>query len=190
MPFIHFKLPELPTGTRILEAYLELYHNGRNEDGRTDDLKIPVARPGAPWSAMTLTWNNSVNTSSTGGTYGLCLRSWAWSGSPNIASDIQGQLEYDAFLYWAYPGSTPPIEKGFASDNDNSRSQNNLGLAPRLLIKAQLPPGTTISSRVVSTFLPGEDLGRLSQPVLMMIAEQTAVWPPAWQVAATSGQCP
>jgi hypothetical protein len=188
MPFIHFRLPELPTGTKILETYIELYHNGRNEDGRTDDLKIPVARP-APWDAMILTWNNSANTSSTAGAYNICLRSLAWSGSPNIAGDIQGKQEYDVFLSWAYPGSTPPIEKGFASDNDFSRTQNNLGLAPRLLVKAQLPPGTTISSRAVRTFQPSEDLGRLTQPVLMMIAEQTAVWPPAWQVATTSGDC-
>ncbi|HET8564007.1 MAG TPA: hypothetical protein VFM35_09065 [Candidatus Binatia bacterium] len=108
---------------------------------------------------------------------------------PNIASEIQERQEYDAFLHWLYPTATSPIEKGFASANDTTRTENDLGLAPRLLIKAQLPPGTAITNRVFRTFQPGEDLGRLPQPVLISIAEATASWPPSWQVAATSSLC-
>ena len=189
LPFVHFELPRLPAGTEILEAYLELNHNAQREDGRTDDLKIPVSMPGAPWNAMTLTWNNNQNTPAAGGAYNICLRSFAWSGSPNIATDIQGRREYDAFLSWPYPTATPPIEKGFASANDVSRTEDNLGLAPRLLIKAQLPPGITINSRTFRTFQPSEDLGRLPQPVLTSMGEATVTWPSSWQVSATSGVC-
>lgn len=188
-PFVHFELPPLPAGTEILEAYLELNHNAQREDGQTDDIKIPVSMPGTPWDAMTLTWNNNQSTPSVGGAYNICLRSFAWSGSPNIAADIQGQQEYDAFLRWAYPTATPPIEKGFASANDSSRTEDDLGLAPRLLIRAQLPPGVTINSRTYRTFQPSEDLGRLPQPVLMSIGEASASWPSSWMVAAASGVC-
>ena len=38
LPFVRFELPPLPPGTEILEAYVELYHNGQREDGRTDDV--------------------------------------------------------------------------------------------------------------------------------------------------------
>ena len=189
LSFVHFELPRLPAGTKILEAYLELNHNAQQEDGRTDDVKIPVSVPRIPWNAKTLTWNNNQNNPAFGGAYHICLRSFAWSGSPNIATDIQGRQKYDAFLSWTYPTSIPPIEKGFASANDASRTENSLGLAPRLLIRAQLPPGVSVNSRTFHTFQPSEDLGKLPQPVLTSMGEATASWPASWNVAATSGAC-
>lgn len=189
LTFVHFELPVLPVGTKILEAYLELNHTGQREDGLTDDVKIPVSVSRFPWDAMALTWRNNQDIPMSCGKYNICLRSAAWSGSPNIAADIQESQKYDVILNWTYPTSVPPIEKRFASANDGSRTEDKLGLAPRLLIRAQLPPGTTINSRAFQTFQPSEDLGNLPQPVLTSISEATGSWPASWNVAVTNGAC-
>ena len=188
-PYVHFDLSALPANAEIIEAFVELNHNAEREDGRSDDnLKIPAARPAAPWDAMVLTWNNSVDRTSMAGPQCVKLRSRAWSSTANVAADIRGKTEFDLFLSWNYPGGDPrPIEKGLASNNDFSRRQNDLGIAPRLLVRAVLPPGTSVLSRSTRNFLPAQDLGRLGQPVLMSIAEPTTstpgTWPPSWQVS-------
>ena len=115
-PYVHFDLSVIPAGAEIIEAFVELNHNAQNEDGRSDDLKIPAGRPGAAWNAMTLTWNNSADRGATGGSHCVKLKSRAWSSTGNLAADIQGQREFDLFLTWNYPAVTPPIEKGFASN--------------------------------------------------------------------------
>lgn len=187
--FVHFELPPLPAGTQILETYLELNHNAQQEDGQTDDVKITVSVPRAPWNAMTLTWNNNQNNPAYSAGYPVCLRSSAWSGSPDITADIRERQSYDVFLSWPHPPAAPPIDKKFASVNDSSRNEDHPGLAPRLLIRAELPPGASINSRTFDSFQPSEDLGSLPQPVLTSLAVASASWPPSWQVAAASGAC-
>ena len=187
--YVHFELPNLPAGTEIIEAYVELNHNAKNEDGKTDDLKIPASRPKQAWDAMTLTWNNSADKPPLASITNICLRSQDWSTTPNIANEIQGKREFDLILYWNWPGAQPAIEKGFASNNDFSRKQNDLGIAPRLLIRAQLPQGVFIPDRQVKTFQPNEDLGKLPQPVLMMTAQSGTNWPTVWEVTSVSNPC-
>jgi len=189
LSFVHFTLPNLPSGSEISEAYLELNHNAQNEDGETDDINIPFTYPSSAWQAMTLSWNNAgSNRSPTSHVSHICLRSMDWSGSPNIAGDVQGKSEFDVLLYWK-PSAQPPIEKGLASNNDFSRKQNDLGIAPRLLLRIQLPPGASLMSETSMTFQPNEDLGRLDQPVTMSIAEGGVDWPVAWDVAVKDRVC-
>lgn len=187
-PYVHFDLSEIPANAEIIEAFVELNHNAQMEDGRTDDLRIPAGRPAAPWNAMTLTWNNSADRTSMAGPNCVRLKSRAWSSTANLAADIRGKTEFDLFLSWNYPSVNPPIEKGFASNNDISRRQNDLGIAPRLLVRAVLPPGSSVLSRSTRNFLSGQDLGRLAQPVLTSIAEPTSStpgsWPASWQVSS------
>ena len=196
LPFVRFRLPELPPGFELLDAYVELYHTGRNEDGQTDDLQIDITEPKDPWDAMSLTWNLSRAWSAVppqpGGFASLCVQSQAWSGSQNIANSVadayrQGRSEYEVYLKWDGP-SPPQIEKGFASNNHSSRRWDDLGLAPRLLIRLQLPPGATLADQTFRTFPPNHDLGRLPQPVLMSRVEPGGTWPVSWQVAV--GHCP
>jgi hypothetical protein len=196
LPLARFRLPELPPGFELLDAYLELYHTGRNEDGQTDDVQIDITKPKDPWDAMSLTWSQSRAWSAVppqpGGFAHLCVRSQAWSGSQNIANTLaeayrQGRSEYEVYLKWDRP-SPPQIEKGFASNNHGSRRWDDLGLAPRLLIRLQLPPGATLPDQTFRTFAPNQDLGRLPQPVLMSSVEPGDTWPVSWQV--TVGHCP
>lgn len=187
--FVHFTLPEFPAGTEIMEAYIELNHNATQEDGRTDNLNLPVGRPMELWTPMTRTWNSSTDKGTMSAGYHVCLKSNAWSPTRNIATQIRGKREYDLTVYWTWPSTQPPIEKGFASLNDINRTTTSLGISPRLLIRVQLPPETTMWSNSVRTFQPGEDLGRLSQPVLMMLAESGSAWPASWNVAGPTANC-
>src|SRR5690606_18288515 len=88
--YVNFDLPGLPDGTEVTEAYLELYHGGKNEDGRTDDIDIPVALVPSAWDPMTITHNNQPFQHTPAGFTTLNLKSQAWSGTVNISSQVSG----------------------------------------------------------------------------------------------------
>src|SRR5690606_11574332 len=56
--YVHFHLPQVPEGTEVVEAYIELFHAGTREDGQPDDQCLPMAPAAAPWRWDTITWNN------------------------------------------------------------------------------------------------------------------------------------
>ncbi len=184
--YVHFGLPILPEGTEIKAAYFELYHGGKNEDGKTDNLRIPVAMALSSWSPLKISLANEPNKSLSGiGTY-INLNSQDWSGTPNIASLIRAwyanpSSNHGFYIYWPRP-ETPGIEKGFYSNNSYQRTAEDLWLSPRLLLKVHLPQGTTASDIKLPPLPADTDLDFGGQEVLMMLYQGGREWPDEWEV--------
>ena len=183
--YVHFTPPTFPEGTEIEEAYFEMFHGGTNEDGSTDAIDIPVAEAIAAWSPLTITHANQPNTDLTGGFTTIDLRSAAWSGTPDISATVIDWLETPAtnhglVSYWVYQGTG--VEKGFSSNNHTSRTANDLGQAPRLLIKAIFPDGTSTDDMQLGALPPDNDID-LGTSVLMVEFRSSSDWPEDWDVS-------
>jgi hypothetical protein len=186
--YVYFDMPLLPPGAVVEEAYFEMYHGGQNEDGKTDDVQIPVARAAGLWSPRAITFANQPNkTAGLGETY-INLNSQDWSGTPNIAGIIRDWMANPAanhgFVASWSPLKSPFIEKGFYSINDRSRTLTSMGLAPRLLLKVQLPDGFDSSNIFMPAFLPvGHDLPTTpGKAITMMRSAGGNSWPADWNV--------
>jgi hypothetical protein len=192
--YVRFLMPTLP-GIEVLRAKLELFHSGKNEDGLTDDIQIPVVSNTLPWSPCTLTWNNAPQPF-TGNEFVLNLRSQAWSGTttddPKLLAAVARQLlhpdQNHGFIF-NYPATFPGIEKGFYSDNELSRTSTNLDRAPRLLLIVKLAPGATSSVITLPPLPPDNDLNTAAPPgtgTILMLKVAPApglIWPPSWDVS-------
>ena len=188
--YVHFPIPTLPDSTEILEAYIELFHSGKNEDGKSDDILIPVALSFAAWSPLTLNWSNKPEgTNPPGSHFSLKLESQAWSGSPDITGWVKqifaNPSTFFGFTFWwsQQMNGGLGIEKGFYSNNDLSRTQNDLGKAPRLLLKLKLPSGKTTNDITLPFFAPDNDLTNLPRPTTMMLFRSGSDWPSDWNVS-------
>ena len=147
--YINFPKPVFPPGTVIEEAYFEMYHSGKNEDGKRDDILLEVHRVKTEWNAGTITYaNQPIQTGSGGGEFNIKLESQNWSGTTNISGAMQQELvdpsTFQGFLIYI-SNFEPGYQKGFYSGNHKSRTINDLGFAPRLLLKVSLPDGYTTS---------------------------------------------
>jgi hypothetical protein len=183
--YIHFTPPTLPAGAEILEAYVELYHSGRNEDGHTDDLTLPVDIAATSWSPHTLTYANQPNTQLIGSVTSIELQSQAWSSTPDISGLVSDWIENPAsnkglVVYWF--SQYQNAEKGFYSNNHRSRTATDLGLAPRLLMKVGFADGTSTADMTLGP-LPSDNDIDLGPEVLMVRYTSTTDWPSDWAVA-------
>lgn len=183
--YVHFTLPQLPPGTEVQEAYLELFHPGTREDGKSDDVRIPVAPAAAPWSPMTLTLANEPNRQLIGGVSEIKLNSAEWSGTEDLAALVRGWLadratNHGFYIYW--PDANAGIEKGFYSNNDSRRTASDLGLSPRLLLQVRLPEGRTSADISLPTIPVDNDLPFDGQSISMLRIAGGADWPASWSV--------
>lgn len=185
--YIHFSLPELPSGSTIESAYLELYHPAQNEDGQTDEIDIPLGRAADSWSPGTITFENEPNAQLTGAESSINLNSMEWSGSPNIAGIIRDwynladpSANNGFYIYWNQ--QSLGIEKGFYSNNDIRRKEDDLGLSPRLLLKIQLPDGSNSSDIEPPPIAPDNDLEFDGQEILVARIRAGSDWPDSWNV--------
>jgi len=186
--YVHFLLPILPDGTEILEAYLELFHSGANEDGKTDDIDIGVQRASGTWSPLTLTWDNEP-TFYRAPEFMIDLESQAWSGSDDISSIVTGMFDdpdsdYGFVVSWSMNPTGLGIEKGFYSNNHIYRKADDLWLSPRLLVKIQLPSGKTTSDISLPALPTDNDIDfPAGTNILMLNFSSAADWPDDWDVA-------
>lgn len=183
--YVRFALPDLPDGSVLTEAYFELYHPGTREDGQSDDISIPVAPAAGPWSPMTLTLANEPNPQLTGGDYDINLNSAEWSGTADLATLVRDWLadpgsNHGFYVYW--PDADAGIEKGFYSNNHSSRTEDDLGRAPRLLMRVELPDGATSDDITLPAIPPDNDLPFDGQTILMMRVAGGEDWPAGWEV--------
>jgi hypothetical protein len=187
--YVHFLLPILPEGTEIMEAYLEFHHPGKNEDGNTDNVDIPVQKASGDWSPMDLTWNNQPAFTPSQ-LFTIDLKSQAWSGSSNIVAavtDMFGDPESDyGFVLWWTELTGVGIEKGFHSNNCMDRTASDLGSSPRLLVKIKLPSGKTTSDISLPALPLDNDLPFEGQEILMLRFSSGSNWPEDWDVTVGS----
>jgi hypothetical protein len=192
--YVHFHLPVLPPGAEIVEAYLELYHGATRGDGTSDDQCLPVAPAVAPWRYDEITWDNQPNHVGIGlgNPFVIALRSDAWSGTGNIAEYVQTMFDSpDAahgFAIFAPQG--PMIDKGFYSNNSPFRAVDDLGLAPRLLVRARMPDLSRDEDFVVPELPLHNDLPFDGENVLMARLAIGESWRPTWNVAVVEAGLP
>jgi len=189
--YVHFLIPNLPEGTEIEEAYLELYHPGKNEDGKRDDISIPVVRAVKNWSPLTMTYDDQPNSFPSSHEFSLNLRSQAWSGSDDIVSLVRQIFDNpDTFhgfvLFWP-DVQLLGIEKGFYSNNSQDRTAGDMGRSPRLLVKVTLPDGKSTDDITLPPFPSDNDLEFDGQDVQMLRYAGGDDWPEDWNVAVTKG---
>jgi hypothetical protein len=187
--YIHFMIPNFPEGTTVLEAHVELYHGGKNEDGATDEINIPITEASDTWRADEITWNNQP-TFSPGGTHFIDLLSQSWSASDDYKTETQAYFDDPGshrgiVVYWS--ATWLSIEKGFSSNNDISRTPADMGKAPRLLAKVTLPAGKTMTDVTLPQFPAGTDLDFPGQEILMLRFSSASDWPDDWDVVPTGG---
>lgn len=183
--YVHFGLPILPEGSTVEEAYFEMYHPGKNEDGQTDDVSIPLARAASSWSPLEITFENEPNPQLTGEEYTINLNSQDWSGSPNIVDIVidwydNPSSNHGFYIYWDQ--LNPGIEKGFYSNNDVQRTADDLGKSPRLLLKVVLPNGQSSDAITLPAIPPDNDLAFDGQEIIMARFRVAESWPEDWNV--------
>ena len=181
--YIDFPIPNFPAGTRIEEAYVELFHSGTNEDGKTDNISIDITRVRTPWVADEVHYENQPVQTGVGGEFQIKLRSNDWSGSNNMAFAMNQEIEnpanfhgFVAFISRPEPG----YEKGHYSNNDNSVIQDGLGRAPRLLLKVELPEGVSVND----IGFPERHTDANGSQIFGSRVRQTVNWPADWDIAA------
>lgn len=163
--YIKFELPQMPAGTKIDEAYFEMFHSGTTEDGTSDNVRFLVSPINATWRADSVTWNNSPDGGAiTNGAspFSCILHSNDWCGTTNIDSmiirwfaDTGNTKGFGLRVTTADPST---YYKSFYSNNSfigagnkDGRTDSTLGKAPRLLIKIELPAGKTTNDFVWKT---------------------------------------
>ena len=186
--FVHFLMPNLPEGTIITRAYLELYHGGQNEDGYSDEIDMQVQRASASWSVATLTWATQPTFSRQTEFY-LHLRSKNWCGSDEIQDVVTEMIvhpenDFGFIVDYYDPALTHGIDKGLHSNNLD-RTAADMKTAPRLLMKIRLPAGRTFSEITLPPLSSDNDLGFApGTEILMMRYAPGSDWPDEWSVIA------
>lgn len=186
--YVRFLLPNFAPGTKLEYAQLELYHGGKNEDGTSDDICMEVARATAPWSPRTVTWNDQPLTSTIGTETRLDLVSQGWSGA-NVTAIVQDQLaDPDSdFGFVVFANANVDARKSFDSNSHPSRTANELGHAPRLLLSFSGDVDAITEFPV--DYSDDTDLPFGGQTIQYAKSAYGSEWPADWQ-AAELGQCP
>ena len=197
--YVDFVMPQLPAGSDITEAYLNLYNPASRGDGTSDNILIPVREARAYWPACTLTWATQPEPNNVfvgNGNFQLRLRSQSWFGTENIDSTVRRMFDNpntnEGFILYlpAPPQGEQSAQKAFWSNNHRSRTATDVGLAPRLLVRVRLPSGTDASEIVMPPLPADNDLGALGDAVRILriadAANSNSPWPPGWEVARGS----
>jgi hypothetical protein len=187
--YVRFYLPELPAGTQVIEARVNLFDLRPVASGNTDQVIMGSRAIGA-WNAEQITWINQPN-SATGlqQEFNLESRANEWSPSQDIAQLIvepvmNGSEPNNGFMIHFF-STVQSFENGYKSDNTASRTENDLDDAPRLLLRLSKP---TSCSALTLPNIPWSDTdldasigGPPLSPVLMVRTGHTS-WPTNWNV--------
>lgn len=191
--YVKFIMPVMPQGSVVEEAYFEVFHGGKNEDGTTDDITFNVSEVEQPFNARTVTWNNgpdgrlfvagqpiSPNSNR--------FRSQDWCSTPNISGLIQKYIDEPSTNngFRVTISDLRTYYKGFYSVNSFGRTRTELGKAPRIVMKIRMPAGTANSSNISWPNVPADhDLARFPTGQNIKISEYQfggADFPPSWNV--------
>ncbi|MBX3744933.1 MAG: DNRLRE domain-containing protein [Verrucomicrobiae bacterium] len=187
--YVHFVLPRLPAGSQIGKAFLNLY----NPDFSNPPENAPIhARTAVRhWDPCDLTWNNQPEEPGflSSADFGIKYRNRDWCGpTASIRQFIEpifaNAAAHEGFII--FTPVQPSQQKAFLSNNHSSRTANDLGLAPRLLVRVKLPPGTTAADIRIPPLPADNDLGALGVHVLLVAvadaADDLEPFPAAWNV--------
>jgi hypothetical protein len=183
--YVRFYMPLFPPGTAVVRAQLELFHGGEREDGTTDEVCLDVARAPAAWSPLQVTWNDQPLSSTSGGEAKLSLVSRGWSAADVTAvvvDHVADPASNDGFVVLA--PATAQLRKGFDSNAHPSRTADDLGRAPRLLL--EVAPPSDGEPSWPEAFPDDTDLPFPGQRIAVAEAAAGEDWPVDWEAASTS----
>ena len=191
--YVEFYIPELPPGTRVVEAYINLYEDSRQVP---DTATRPVIRVRQEWDPRTINHNNqpmALGPLSQDARLGAYRDVNQWRGTlpvGNLAAIVQEFLAYPSRNHGFLVNNVSNMTflRSFRSDNAPSRTETDMDFSPRLLLKVRLPgdEGFLDATNVALPPLPPDtDLDEfLTGPnVLMVRIAGGANWPAAWDVA-------
>lgn len=194
--YVEFYLPELPPGTVVEEAYINLYEDSRQTP---DNTTRPVVEVTEEWDPRTI--NHANQPMAIGGlmqdaTLGAFRDVNEWrgttpTGAARLAEIVQQHLAYPSrnHGFMVNNPANATYLRSFRSANAPSRTETDLDFSPRLLLKIRLPGGPEGFLDATNVGLPplppDTDLDEfLSGPnVLMVRVAGGAAWPAAWNVA-------
>ncbi len=193
--YVEFYLPELPPGTQVEEAYINLYEDSRQVPGTTTR---PVIKVRAEWDPRNINHNNqpmAIGPLSEDARLGQFRAVNEWRGTlvsvGRLASIVQEHLAYPSRNHGFLVNNPSNITflRSFRSDNAPSRTETDMDFSPRLLLKVRLPGGEEGFLNAFNVGLPplppDTDLDEyLTGPnVLMVRIAGGTTWPPSWNVA-------
>jgi hypothetical protein len=161
--YVKFIMPILPQGSEVEEAYFEVFHGGKNEDGTTDEITFNVSEVMQPFNARTITWNNGIDgrmfyVGQPISPYPNRFRSQDWCSTPNIFGLIQTYID-DPSKHNGFRVTISDIRtyyKGFYSNNSFGRNSTSLGKAPRIVMKVRMPSGMATRSNISWPNVPAD----------------------------------
>jgi len=188
--YIQFFMPQLPEGTEVLEAYINLYED--SQTGQPGNNNIPVGEAVGVWDPYTITWNdqpNPVGPLGLGSVHiGTYISNNMWRTTQDIKGIVQNHLDNsDNNFGWIFNNSaTYAFTRSFKSMNAlDARTQTELKLGPRLLMKVKT--NSPLSGSNIGTVLTGStELGNMygfNTDILIYRIQSGENWPEAWEVA-------
>jgi hypothetical protein len=183
--YVRFLMPAFPPGTKVVQAQLELFHGGKQEDGTKDDICLDVARSPGPWKPLEVTWSNQPLSSTIGTETKMSLVSQGWSAADVTAAVVDHVANPENnFGFVVFTPASSQIHKSFDSNSHQSRTDTELGTSPRLLVRVELPA----SGEVVwpESFEEGTDLPFPNESIEIAEASVGDSWPADWKAASTA----
>lgn len=187
--YIKFFMPQLPSGSKVLEAYINVYEDSRQQPGN-GEINIGTAQ--AEWDPATITWTNQPNPVgplSVGAHIGTFISENMWRTSGDIKLVVQDQLDNPSTNYgWILDNSSSyDFTRSFTSMNAPSgRTQTDLDKGPRLLMKVQSTVPLN-SSNIGTTVTGSNELGTMygfGVDILVYKISSGGDWPSSWEIAA------
>jgi hypothetical protein len=189
--YVRFTLPQLPPGTRVVEAYVNLFENSRVDPAT---VTIPFTWANADWDPLTITWLNQPNPPGPAGqlsALGAYRDVGQWRGHPQ---SIHGEIERVIAGVQPNTGFMFHMDLQFASRRsfaaDIVRTSADMGSAPRLLLRVanEQQPFSAATVTLPAQLPPTQDLCRPRgplprSPTTMVLIAPGPAWPPAWAVA-------
>jgi hypothetical protein len=185
---VQFYLPILPSDAKVTHAYINVYENSQQWPGQN---QIDVALANGPWDASTIKWSDQPNPPGPLGS-GPAIGPYSgipkWRGTDNIASYVQGHLDdpssNNGFVL-VMNGYNGDWVRSFASLNHATRTADNMGQAPRLLMRVETNAPMT-NADVIPGPIPADNELSPRFPGLITVSEQffgLNDWPSNWDVA-------
>jgi len=185
--YIEFFMPQLPDGVEVLEAFINVYEDSRQQPG-SDAIGVGIAV--AEWDPYTITWDNQPNPLGPLGPtrIGTFISENMWRKTEDIKLIVQGHLDDpDTNHGWILNnGSNYNFTRSFSSMNAGSaRTQTDLQNGPRLLMKVK--SNIPLSPANIGTVVSGStELGNMygfNTDIMVHRFSSGGEWPADWEVA-------
>jgi hypothetical protein len=188
--YIKFFMPQLPAGTEVLEAYINIYED--SQTGQAGTVTIAVDEAVAEWDPYAITWNNQPNPIGLSGSAGGQIQAYVTNNMWRKTADIKGIAQKhlddpDSNFGWLFNNSSSiPFTRSFKSMNAlDARTQTELQLGPRLLMKVK--SSTPLDANNIGTTITGStELGNMygfGTDIMVYLIQSGEEWPVEWEVA-------